>query len=269
MQHIVTSVIVLVVLFQSHCQDQNWIIHPASLNDVKVVNSTTLNISWIYHDESEPSLVRLTIDLYNLASSHKNVEYQYVFAMNGTDRRNYSSIVLNHSLKPNTYYSVCFEAYQIYHSNASSTTKTCRVTKTVLPTVIPTEQKEIVTDSNSVTVSLLWPRELPYTTYQMNVQLNGRNTSLPISNQTSNITFLIQSFQFNNLSSSQEYRIKSTFEYWIDDIPLTKNTLTIEEIVRTRAPTGGNNLATKEQLNTNVMIFVLLNLVLFFIHFVI
>ncbi|CAF1478185.1 unnamed protein product [Adineta steineri] len=77
-------------------------------------------------------------------------------------------------------------------------------------TPIPREDSFLDIKSNSVIVSMMWPREIPIFKLDTYVKLNDRDTTLPIET-VSNGTYLISKYRFDNLLPDTNYNLTTNF----------------------------------------------------------
>ncbi|CAF1531699.1 unnamed protein product [Adineta steineri] len=223
MQFIWIFILILTTTSINLVTGQSWTWSAPLIQTVDIYNESSLNISWQYsRSETEPSFVQLSVILYKLNTTDI---FRNNFAMDGKDRFNFTSLMIvnNNFLKANAYYAIILEYNTTYNYGVNQSQKLWGRSFFELikmaTTPIPSERRFVDIKSNSAIISMMWPREIPYFTLEMNAKLNGENTTLPIES-VSNETYFISKYRFENLSPDTNYRLvtKFTRRYLSNDI---------------------------------------------------
>ncbi|CAF1137430.1 unnamed protein product [Adineta steineri] len=214
MQFIWICILILTTISINFGIGHAWSWSSPEIRTVHIYNESTVNISWYYsYFETEPSFVELSVILYKLNSTDI---FCNNFTMDGKDRFNFTSLMIvnNNFLNANGYYAVVLEynttyKYGINESTWMSGTSDFKLFK-MATTPIPREDSFLDIKSNSVIVSMMWPREIPIFKLDTYVKLNDRDTTLPIET-VSNGTYLISKYRFDNLLPDTNYNLTTNF----------------------------------------------------------
>ncbi|CAF1431675.1 unnamed protein product [Adineta steineri] len=238
MQFIWIFILILTTTSINLVTGQSWTWSPPSIQTVDIYNESAINISWEYSYETEPSFVQLSVILYKLNTTDI---FRNNFAMDGKDRFNFTSLMIvnNNFLKANAYYAIILEYNTTYNYGVNQSQKLWGRSFFELikmaTTPIPSERRFVDIKSNSAIISMMWPREIPYFTLEMNANLNGKNTTLPIET-VSNETYLINKYRFENLSPDTNYRLVTIFtrrylsnDIWAESVENTETITTLKE----------------------------------------
>ncbi|CAF1220269.1 unnamed protein product [Adineta steineri] len=191
----------------------SWLSADPFIRTVDIYNESAINISWGYSNlGTEPSFVQLSVILCKLNTTDKLINN---FTMASKDRSNFTSLIIvdNNFLKANAYYAIVLQYNRTYSvMNEIPWVESRDIAKLfkMATTPIPMEKDSIDVRSNSVIVSMMWPREIPYFKLDMYVQLNDRDTTLPIET-VSNGTYLISKYRFDNLLPDTNYNLTTNF----------------------------------------------------------
>lgn len=227
---------------------ETWIFVAPWLQRVDFCNESAVNVSWRYGpEETQPSRVQLSV-VFNMIKSNRQYSKTTIMAGPARFNRTFETVVDRGFFALNEYYGVHLEYTTMYDDPSSpirlwSESSTYRLFKMGSKS-IPIKETELDVTDSSITVTLMWPKEIPFDWLHTNAQLNDRNTTLPIET-VSNEKYRISRFRFENLLSATDYILISMFrvsylpsDNWIERVEYKRT-------VRTRSISTSTSTALK------------------------